>query len=651
MIDIKNLSKMSRTQLLSKIIFILSALFTVITLYKVNYTYAILPLIVIAVLALLDINLKNKKEILKDIYLFPLIYIEVIYFFQLITLIDAVEKFNLIYLAVLMHNNLLFQHIPMVLAIYLLVRAFGNHRAAAIITPIPFALLTITDFYVTRFRGHEIIFSDITSFGTAMNVANNYTFNPIIPIALIGVPYMLTVKCAFSLEVKKEKRSIPLRIVLAVCAAFSMCGTVMLTKNYFKDTKVEYWDYTGAYFNTFYMNFNGTILNSIVLKPDGYSIDNINAQTESITGEAPEDAPNIIVIMNESYMDIGVYNNVTGDITDPDPYWDSLTENTIHGYALSSVYGGNTANSEYEFLTGLTMYDLPEGSIVYNQFLKDDIISLPRFLNGLGYDSTAMHPFLADSWDRERVYPLMDFNNLIFLEDFTYTDDDAIRGYMSDECCYRNILMRCDENTDHPGFYYVITMQNHGSFGDEYNTGSFSPSVYIENPVDNDINNYLSLVHLSDIALEDFINELSQRDERYVVLIFGDHQPRLTFTDMNSDFEPGGRSWVIPYLIWTNYDLDPALIEELDHTTDYTSINYLSLDVMEVAGITPNPYYELLGRIREAIPCINAVGYRLEGESEFRSREDSDNPMLNLYSYLSYDVLFDDNDSSITTVY
>ena len=638
-------------KILLSLVIVFSSVFSASVFIRMQYTYALFPLTILALLAVLRIKFKGKPDFLKDIYLFVLLFIDIVYFFQILTVIDVIGENGWIYLTILLHNNLVFKLIPLVLALYLLIRAFANHRITAIIVPVPFALLTITDFYVTRFRGHEIIFTDITSAGTALNVAGNYTFNPVLPLALVAVPFFLTIMCALSLEKKATPRSIPVRIILAVCSVISIIISVNITKNYFKDNKVEYWDYAGSYYNTFYMNFSGTVLNSIVTKPGGYSIDSINASSQNVNAESPDEAPNIIVIMNESYMDISVYQDVTGDIEDPDPYWDSLTENTIHGYALSSVYGGNTANSEYEFLTGLSMFDLPEGSIVYNQFLKHDIISLPRFLNGLNYESTAMHPFLPSSWDRERVYPLMGFDNLVFLSDYSYTDDDGVRGYMSDDCCYRNILSRCDETPDTPDFFYVITMQNHGSFGDEFNTGSFEPSVYIHNPVNNDINNYLSLVHLSDIALEQFINELSNRDEKYVVLIFGDHQPRLTFTDMNSDFEPGGRSWIIPYLIWANYDLDPALIERLDHTTDYTSINYLSLDLLEVAGITPNSYYELLGRIRESVPCINSVGYRLEGENIYHSRdEQTDNSMLNLYSYLSYDVLFDNNDSVLTAV-
>lgn len=622
--------------------------FSAVVLNYAGYSYAVFPLLIFAVLAAMHVRLKGRKDIIKDLFLFPLIFIETVYFFQLLTLIDVAEKKGIVFLACLLHENLVFMLIPLVLAFYLLVRTFGGHRAAGIIVPVPFALLTITDFYVTRFRGNEIIFSDLQSYGTAMNVAGNYGFNPVYPLALVAVPYVLTLICSFNLEKEDRKRRVYERIIYFAAAALSLSLAVYFTDLHSKDHKFETWDYNASIYNTFYMNFNMSLLKSIVIRPAGYSTDIIDSSASDVTPSLPDDPPNIIVIMNESYMDIDVYQNQTGDIEDPDPYWSSLAGNTIHGYALASVYGGNTANSEYEFLTGLSMADVPSGSVVFNQFLDEEVPSLPRFLGDLGYTTYAMHPFRPDSWSRDRIYPLMDFENLLFMDDFDYDESDIIRTYVSDRASYANLLRECDSNSG-LGFYFLITIQNHGGYINDYNGINFTPSIYIDQPGTEKINNYLSLVRESDLALQYLLEELENRDERYIVLIFGDHQPEVDYIE--TDFCAGGVSWVIPYLIWTNYDMDPALINDLDHTRDYTSINYLSLDLLTAAGITPDAYYDLLYKIRSEVPCINTEGCRLQGESEFRLRgEDSGNAMRDLYTYITYDVLFDENDSAVTSV-
>lgn len=79
--------------------------------------------------------------------------------------------------------------------------------------------------------------------------------------------------------------------------------------------------------------------------------------------------PNVIAIMNESFADL----KAVGDLqTSKDymPFFRKLKENTIKGYTYSSVFGGNTANSEFEFMTGNTLAFLPDNSVPYQLFLR-----------------------------------------------------------------------------------------------------------------------------------------------------------------------------------------------------------------------------------------------------------------------------------------
>ena len=207
-----------------------------------------------------------------------------------------------------------------------------------------------------------------------MTVAGSYSFNPVFPLALIAVPYILTLLCALNLEKNQNKRPLYERAVYLVAAALMFGLSYYLTEKYSEDHDFETWGYNASVFNTFYMNFNMSLIKSIVITPSGYSAAAIDDAAADVTPSLPDDPPNIIVIMNESYMDINLYQDETGTIEDPDPYWDSLTENTIHGYAYASVFGGNTANSEYEFLTGLSMADLPSGSVAFNQFITLSIL-------------------------------------------------------------------------------------------------------------------------------------------------------------------------------------------------------------------------------------------------------------------------------------
>lgn len=98
------------------------------------------------------------------------------------------------------------------------------------------------------------------------------------------------------------------------------------------------------------------------------------------------------------------------------PYLHSLqngAENTVTGYLNVSVCGGNTANTEFEFLTGNSMAFLPQGSIPYQQYITKELPALPAYLASLGYETVATHPYYADGWDRDKVYPLLGFSESI----------------------------------------------------------------------------------------------------------------------------------------------------------------------------------------------------------------------------------------------
>ena len=72
-----------------------------------------------------------------------------------------------------------------------------------------------------------------------------------------------------------------------------------------------------------------------------------------------------------------------------------------------SPFGGYTCNTEFEFLTGLSMGVLPRGSVPYLQYVsKQYPFSLPSHLDELGYKSVAVHPYLEDVGTDKRFMSL-----------------------------------------------------------------------------------------------------------------------------------------------------------------------------------------------------------------------------------------------------
>ena len=136
--------------------------------------------------------------------------------------------------------------------------------------------------------------------------------------------------------------------------------------------------------------------------------------------EAPERKPNIIVIMDEAFSDPAVLADFQTN-EDYMPFMHSMmagADNTVSGWLNVSVLGGNTANTEFEYLTGNTMAFLPTGSIPYQQYIKAETPSMASHLASLGYKTVAMHPYKATGWDRDKVYPDLGFQEMHFLPDY-----------------------------------------------------------------------------------------------------------------------------------------------------------------------------------------------------------------------------------------
>ncbi|MBO4460282.1 MAG: LTA synthase family protein [Clostridiales bacterium] len=584
-----------------------------------------------------------------------------IYFMQMINLAghSKVLQFNALYM-VMYHGERTrwFYEVTIIIALYFFFRFICfRRRAAAVATPVLFMILGIANYFIYCERGHEFLVTDLQSFGTAMNVVSNYRLDFKAPLLYVVIPFALY--CIAMLRFKGDKRILPIPARVAVFAALSCAFTAVFIvnlKTFGKSHSLQAWEDKGSAYNGFMLNLSLSALTMFPEAREGYTVDDLNANIDSLgidltdKGSA-DDASNVIVIMNESYMQARDYTIMLGCYEDPTPYWNSLEENTIHGYALSSVYGGNTPNSEFEFLTGISTAFLPTGTIPYSSYIKNDTYSLAWALRDMGYSTCAMHPYLASGWNRPTVYPLIGFQEYKFIDDFNYTDADLYREYVSDKCAYQNLIDRLEASKGQKTFNFLVTMQNHGGYTEVYPNMPLHEYVsYVFSGEKTQVNTYLTAINKSDEALEFLLDYLKGCDEKYTVLVFGDHQPKMQA--FNNNFAPGrNSSYIVPYIIWTNYDMDPSLMEGHETGEEVTSLNYLSLDVMRAAGIKMPAYYQVIDSIKKDLPSINANGYYSKNAKKYAYINDvadqGDNRILDFYHDIQYSLLFDKKDSKI----
>ena len=539
------------------------------------------------------------------------------------------------------YNILLFELIA-----WILFFLTGKVRTALRIETLFACFYGIVNHYIMAFRSTPFVPWDIFSIRTGISVADNYDFTPSKEMLLVtGVFVVLFLALGFiKFYLKKNlfSRSIPFICLSCLLAIFVNC---LQDDEFQTDSYLYPYLFTPAHMtkvNGMMVTFAMNLEYIYVEKPSGYSVENakqilasyeknenpINDSDEP-KGISQKNLPNIIVIMNEAFSDL----SVLGDFTTNEDYMPFLHklqngyENTITGNLTVSVCGGNTANSEFEFLTGHTMDFFPVGSIPYQQYIKEKIPSIVNQLSELGYLTYGLHPYNASGWNRDTVYEDLGFSKSFFLSDFT--NRRYIRNYVSDKTSYRKIIDLYEKKEKGiPLFAFEVTMQNHGGYTNLYE--NFTPDIYVEEFTHLALNQYLSLIKVSDSELEQLISYFEKEEEDTMIVFFGDHQPNDYVVNpilrLNGETTPQLR-YIVPYVIWANFDIS----EEKNADTD---ISYLSTNVLKTAGISTNAYQNFLLEMEEKIAEAKKHGDKaelLEIEEHYQQ----------MYQILQYYLMFD----------
>lgn len=536
--------------------------------------------------------------------------------------------------------------ILIVLAVILfLFCVFGKAIPAILLGTGIFMIISTINVYVYSFRERLFEPVDIFSAGTAMNVAENYNLLPV-PINIItgwGIFAGLMIILYCLQRNNKSKLAIKRRLALLVVCMVSFVAIFFYATN----LKTYHWHKEGAQFNGYILDFVSKFKEITATEPENYSHEMIaelaeqyaSDKTESENGQA--DAPHIIVIMDEAFSDLRVAGDFSTN-TEVMPFISSLKENTISGYALASVYGGNTANSEYEFLTGNSLAWLSPNVVPYQQYMRSSTYSMVSYLKtSYDYKAVAMHPFQSSGWNRPVAYEHLGFDECYFVEDFP--QKNYVRSYVSDQEMFEFLIDTFETQNEDPLLIFGVSMQNHGGYtydGENY-TQTISLNDYEQFP---EVEQYLSLIHETDKAVEYLVSYFESVDEDVVIVFFGDHQPRLDESFYESisgkiadNLDEQQKRYEVPFFIWANYDIEEQYI-------DCTSLNYLSSYVYDAAGIELPAYNKFLREMENTIPAINANGfYSIDMESYLPFDEANTNELqwLELYEALQYNSIFD----------
>lgn len=610
--------------------------------WNIAFDWVWVALIGITIFALVKIELSPLLEaIVKLIIVIGLP-------FWLMGITEMVNENN----ALLMGKNQIWlNYICYLLLFFILYAITSQIRIAAILETLIMVVFGVANMYILRFRGSPILPWDLYSVKTAASVASTYNYD-LTAQMLSGIIYLIWIwLLIYPLRRERWKWYRHLASIVVTAALVYACWSGVVMPGKLKDMGIQrnIWKQDEGYrTNGLLLSFVENAKDFKLREPDGYNREEqetlLAKTTKEITTTEKKDYPNVIVVMNESFADIPSMAeegklNINKEVT---PFINNWKDNVIKGNFLSSVLGGGTAKSEFEFLTGNSGAFYPSGSMPYQQFIHTEMESMASILGNLGYTSVAFHPYFGTGWDRNRVYPLMGFQDFITIDDMP-EDMDKVRIYCSDKGDYDKVLQILDEHDKQEGplFLFNITMQNHGSYIGTYD--NFSVDIQESNFNYEDLNQYLSLVNLSDQALEELVNQLTARDEDVILCFFGDHLPGLDWsfytkiTPQDSEFERTIKAYTVPFYIWANYDLN---IEEED--LQFTSANYLGMHLLKMIGAPLTPWYQYLEQLEEEMPVVSAIGYE-DKDGKLHPMDDAamEYPAMKKYQNMQYYYFYD----------
>lgn len=511
------------------------------------------------------------------------------------------------------------------------------------------AIIGVGNYFVVMFRSNPIVPWDIYSFETAMSVADNYVFSVDWALAEHIAMFILMLIVGVRTNIRLNKKILRPILTVAMCIPAYFYISYLWQDNLERNTGLN-----DTLFNAKYMHSKDGFFVSFILDihflqieepknySDEYALSLLNEQ-EVEKVETPEELPDIIAIMDETFSDPAVLGEFETN-KDYMPFVHSILRgevaNTISGYADVSVLGGNTANSEFEFLTGNSMAFFPNGSVPYLQYIRDSISTIVPQLEEYGYTTYGTHPYRAKGWNREFIYDLMGFDYRYFQGSFPF--EDKLRNYVSDEADFKSIL-EWRNNTEGPFFMFNVTMQNHSNYGGDFD--NFDPQIVakFKNTYSNKyLNKYLSLMYETDQDVASLLSELSQSDRKTIVVFWGDHQPndyvvRPIYKEYGLDFdnqtyEQQQQRQKTPFFIWANYDIQ-------EQTNVEISLNYLNILLFETAGLQLDEYQTFRKNLWQGqIPMMNAVGYRNDDGDlvEYDDAPEEIQNLLNEYQNIQY---------------
>ena len=422
-------------------------------------------------------------------------------------------------------------------------------------------------FYSFSGRGPRL--SDLQNFHSLFDFSPGMAFGLILVASFIPLSICFLIYHAY-----KEYSSLHLRFSLFIKLSALFAIIFLMSTDAFLDQYTTFFNYI-TWSENKTIRENGRFSNFIfyaykeqqnLLKLKGYQSSDIDIHNALYPGSIDK-TRNVHIVVLESFIDPRLLQDIQFNTS---PLANELKPYLINkgggfSHVMSSVHGGDTAQSEFEILTGLKAFRKLD-SIEFNAMKGGEISGFISRLKQYDYGAIATIATGYSYFNSKTAYKSLGFNDVTFLDKTNFTKNKGDKYIFDGDVLEYNLkkVKRILKKGNKPIFNYVLGMYGHHPYD---RNESDRPSVIKTKHEDNRLLRISNQFYYRTKALAKYLKKLSIIDPSSIIYITSDHLPPLIEEGINYKFDSninislllnegtpievsGKKYYEIPWLIW-----------------------------------------------------------------------------------------------------
>lgn len=259
----------------------------------------------------------------------------------------------------------------------------------------------------------------------------------------------------------------------------------------------------------------------------------INDQLQAL--QPSLDKRNVHLIVLESFLDPRLFSKLRFSSSPVHPDFDALFGDQL-GLSLAPVFGGATAQAEFELLCGVPALERLS-SVEFNVFNGSAALCLPGQLVNLGYHTSASNTYKPNFFNAAAGYQGSGFSVNYFPKEFSALADSyltfgdpGVEEYLFDQPLFEQNLKYVEkhlhETPEKPLFNYLLTIYGHTPHILDPESRPERIELYSDYQDDHLIRATNQFYYRTE-AIAKYVNSLIRLDPESLIILISDHVPPL----------------------------------------------------------------------------------------------------------------------------